>query len=158
LPYRHEARALVALRRALAVHPRLMKVIVGPGTSQVRARRLEAAGSLPPAAAVLHAVLLGEGNRFDRAVQQLEQAPPVETLESAAARSAGGGRLRRQRLVWQAQWAHRAGRPSQAGRYARRAVRAYRALGDRDAAARWDAFAEKMQWVAGRQAASAGGP
>jgi hypothetical protein len=90
----------------------------------------------------LQAVQWAEDNQFARAVRLLKRtsAPP---LSGERAR----GTVRRQRLAWLAQWTYRAGRPGRARHYARRAAQAYRAYGDRDAAARWETFAAKMQWV-----------
>jgi hypothetical protein len=148
LPYRHAARARLLLRRALAGRPRLIAAVASAGASQEKTRRLRRRanedGTLPPAAAVLRAALLAEEKQYRPAARVLAAVPPVDVLPSESAR----GEVRRQRLAWRAQWTYRAGRPGRAARLGRRVADAYRAFGDRDEAARWKAFAAKMQWVA----------
>ncbi|GIV59867.1 MAG: hypothetical protein KatS3mg043_0956 [Rhodothermaceae bacterium] len=143
--YAHEAAALVVIRKSLAPHPALVRILTSPDSAATQAARLATYRAAVPAAGILAALRWAESGRYEQAAALLRTTPPDRIPASTPARRA---LLRRQHQVWLAHLAHRAGHLQAAAETARQAARAFRAAGDLNAAARLADFADRVQWRA----------
>ena len=137
--YRHEVRARLILRAAVASRADVTKVLTSGAPPALRARRLAALPELPPAARLLQALLLYEGGRYAQAARLMRSTPDLQL-------AANQGVMARQRMVWMAEIAFRRTKADRAERYARTAVQAYRRVGDLATAARLATFLDKVRW------------
>ena len=137
--YRHDMRARLILRAAVASRAGVTKVLTSGASPAIRGRRLAALPDLPPAALLLQALLFYEGGHYAQAARLMRSAPDLQL-------AANQGMMERQRMVWRAEIAFRRAKMARAERYARTSVQAYRRVGDLAAAARLAHFVEKIQW------------
>ncbi|MFQ5572270.1 MAG: hypothetical protein ACE5G0_21550, partial [Rhodothermales bacterium] len=155
--YAHEQRALILLRKSLAGHSAILRIITSGWPDEEQAGRLVAFRDSIPAAGVAEALLWGRAGHHEYALDRLIGTPPVDgAQESEMQRNT----LHRQRLVWLARQYYGAGRPDSAAFYAEEAARRARDMGDLNGAAFLRDFVVKMHWVRqeGRYSDSSSGP
>lgn len=142
--YAHESTALVALRRAVAGHPDVIRTLVSADSARLQAARLAALPDLPPPGRAWAALRYMEAGQFEEAAAQWRTVPPAIVADRSVFYR---GVLRRQKMVWQAQTALRRGAPVAAQRYAEAAAEAFRTVGAFNLAAAADDLVQKGQWA-----------
>jgi hypothetical protein len=137
--YAGEEQAVLWLRTSLARSPAVVRILASGDSAAVQARRLAALSDPPEAARWMLALRLAADGQYESAAHRLRSTAVPAVLEPAPASV-----LRRQRLVWLAEFTYRAGSLPAARSYAEQAATAFRAVGDLNAVHRMEDLRDRI--------------